>query len=236
MAAEVARCAPFGRLRVLRPTEVLLCIVARSAWKSPVPYGDRARCVQAPHGFKGISYEARGAAHHRARSRSALTDRQISPSSFPLRTSRATTPAFNRSPGVPDASTGRRAARIHGAGVGFLDRRQTLRRCRFQRTAKGKGKETSLSLPLLTYSAPGGLRQGPGGAAESSAETTTCGNGGPTCVCCRRVGDAVTSNQWWDRQRGRECSGWRCGGARRPTGRSGRPTRRREGSRRRGRA
>ena len=53
-----------------------------------------------------------------------------------------------------------------------------------------------LSLPLLTYSALGGLRQDPGRGAESSAEATTCGNGGTTCVCCcRRMGDAVTSNR-----------------------------------------
>jgi hypothetical protein len=32
-----------------------------------------------------------------------------------------------------------------------------------------RGKGSSHSLPLLTYSAPGGLRQGPGRAAESSA-------------------------------------------------------------------
>ncbi|MFE1859314.1 phosphatase PAP2 family protein [Streptomyces anandii] len=35
-----------------------------------------------------------------------------------------------------------------------------------------------LSLPLSTYSAPGGLRQGPGRGAESSAEPATCENGG----------------------------------------------------------
>ena len=33
-------------------------------------------------------------------------------------------------------------------------------------------------MPLLTYSAVGGLRQDPGRTAESSAEATTCGNGG----------------------------------------------------------
>jgi vancomycin aglycone glucosyltransferase len=33
-------------------------------------------------------------------------------------------------------------------------------------------------LPLSTYSAPGGLRQDPGRAAQSSAEARTCGNGG----------------------------------------------------------
>lgn len=37
--------------------------------------------------------------------------------------------------------------------------------------------ERSLSRPLLTYSALGGLRQDPGGGAKSSAEATTCGKG-----------------------------------------------------------
>jgi hypothetical protein len=88
-----------------------------------------------------------------------------------------------------------------------------------------------LSLPLLMYSALGGLRQDPGRGAESSAEATTCGDGGTTCVCCcRRMGDAVTSNQWWDWRCGCGRSGRRCGGARRPAGRSGRPTRQREGN------
>ena len=32
--------------------------------------------------------------------------------------------------------------------------------------------------PLSMYSAPGGLRQDPGDAAESLAEARTCGNGG----------------------------------------------------------
>jgi len=102
--------------------------------------------------------------------------------------------------------------------------------------ARQKAKaRRALSLPLSTYSALGGLPQDPGGGAESSAEATTCGNGGTTCVCCcRRMRDAVTSNQWWDRWCGCGCGCWcsarRCGGARRPTGRSGRPTRQREGS------
>ena len=34
------------------------------------------------------------------------------------------------------------------------------------------------SLPLLTYTAHGGLRQDPGRAAQSSAEARTYGNGG----------------------------------------------------------
>ncbi|MFF8278519.1 EamA family transporter [Streptomyces lateritius] len=48
---------------------------------------------------------------------------------------------------------------------------------RARRLAKEKGKEVTGSLPLLTYSAPGGLRQGPRGGAESALEARTCGNG-----------------------------------------------------------
>src|SRR5829696_2079364 len=44
-----------------------------------------------------------------------------------------------------------------------------------QRTIEGK--EGIHSLPLSTYSAPGGLRQDPGRAAESPAEARTCGTG-----------------------------------------------------------
>jgi hypothetical protein len=54
-------------------------------------------------------------------------------------------------------------------------------------------------------------------------------------VLLSTYGDAVT-NRWWDWRCG--CGRWarRCGCARRLTGRSGRPTRRREGNERRGRA
>lgn len=88
--------------------------------------------------------------------------------------------------------------------------------------ARHKAKaRRSLSLPLLTYSAPGGLRQGPGSGAESSAEATTCGNEGTACVRCRRMGDAVASRKCWLRQCGRELSGrWR-GRARCPMCRRG---------------
>ena len=44
-----------------------------------------------------------------------------------------------------------------------------------QRTMKGK--ESTHSPPLSIYSAPGGLRQDPGRAAESLAGARTCGNG-----------------------------------------------------------
>src|SRR5206468_11814403 len=44
-------------------------------------------------------------------------------------------------------------------------------------SGRQKQRQGDLSLPLLTYSAPGGLRQDPGRTAESSAEATTCGNG-----------------------------------------------------------
>jgi len=102
-----------------------------------------------------------------------------------------------------------------------------------QRTTKAKARR-SHSLPLLTYSGLGGLRQDPGRAAESAAGPRTDEDmGGTTCVCCcRPMGDAVTSDRWWDWRCG--CGRWarRCGCARRPTGRSGRPTRQREGSER----
>lgn len=56
-----------------------------------------------------------------------------------------------------------------------------------------------LSLPLSTYSALGGLPQGPGDHAESRADATT-GSGCATCVCpCRCVGGAGTSDQCWVR-------------------------------------
>jgi hypothetical protein len=95
-----------------------------------------------------------------------------------------------------------------------------------------QGDLRSHSLPLLTYSALGGLRQDPGRAAESSAGPRTDEDmGATTCVCCcRRTRDAVPDR--WDWRGG--CGRWarRCGCARRPTGRSGRPTRRGEGSER----
>jgi vancomycin aglycone glucosyltransferase len=43
--------------------------------------------------------------------------------------------------------------------------------------ARDAGKESTHSFPLSTYSAPGGLRQDPGRAAESPAKARTCGNG-----------------------------------------------------------
>jgi hypothetical protein len=85
-----------------------------------------------------------------------------------------------------------------GAGEILLDRRTAVRGAlplceevvRPQRTAKGKGKEVTRSLPLSMYSAPGGLRQDPGRVAQSPAEARTCGNQGVAkCVCsCRRMG------------------------------------------------
>src|SRR5581483_3880116 len=54
-----------------------------------------------------------------------------------------------------------------------------------QRTTKGKGKEATRSLPLSPYSAPGGLRQALGRAAESPAEATTCGNQDSRSTCAR---------------------------------------------------
>jgi hypothetical protein len=115
------------------------------------------------------------------------------------------------------------------------------RRARRRSGLDGKGKGTAqrrrarrfLSLPFLTYSAPGGLRQDPGRTAESSAEATTCGHEGAACVCCcRRMRDAVTSTRWRDWRCSCGRSGRKCGCARRPTGRSGRPTCQREGNER----
>jgi hypothetical protein len=142
--------------------------------------------------------------------------------------------------------TKRRTSRAAAAPVGRWDillgqrrvppyaaRRRFTRRVSV-RSGRPKGKaRRSHSLPLITYSAPGGLPQDPGRTAESSVEATTCGNGGTTCVCCcRRVRDAVTSDRWWDWRCGCGRSARRCGCARRPTGRSGRPTRQREGNER----
>ena len=52
------------------------------------------------------------------------------------------------------------------------------RRCPVGVTSRRvKGKESTHSSPLSTYSAPGGLRQDPGRAVESPAVTRTWGNG-----------------------------------------------------------
>jgi hypothetical protein len=52
-----------------------------------------------------------------------------------------------------------------------------------------KARRSSVSLPLLTYSAPGGLRQGPGRAAEWPTKVRTCGNGGSATAGLRRAAD-----------------------------------------------
>ena len=57
-------------------------------------------------------------------------------------------------------------------------RRAAASRGGYPSTTDDKGKGiTYYSFPLSTYSAPGGLRQDPGRAAESPAEGRTCGNG-----------------------------------------------------------
>src|SRR5262245_32922601 len=59
-----------------------------------------------------------------------------------------------------------------------------------------RGRRICISLPLLIYSAPGGLRQDPRRAAELPTEARTRGNGGAKCVCCcRLMGGAGTSNR-----------------------------------------
>ncbi len=146
-----------------------------------------------------------------------------------------TLPTGERTFGSAAASVGRWDIHLGRCRVPpYAARRHFARSLSVPADGKKTKAERSLSPPLLTYSALGGLRQDPGGGAKSSAEAITCGNGDTTCVCCRRIGDEVTLNQWWDRQCGRECSGRLCGCARRPTGRSGRPTRQREDGQRRG--
>ena len=75
--------------------------------------------------------------------------------------------------------------RLRPPRVGGAARRQRLRRAAFpawgrmtwRRRQPGQKRERSdSSLPLSTYSAPGGLRQDPGRAAESPAEARTCGH------------------------------------------------------------
>lgn len=56
-----------------------------------------------------------------------------------------------------------------------------------------------ISLPLPRYSAPGGLRQGPGQGAESSAEATTCEDGDMKCVCCREEPARPAVRRRWRR-------------------------------------
>ncbi|KAF5997987.1 hypothetical protein BOG92_045555 [Streptomyces sp. WAC00263] len=75
------------------------------------------------------------------------------------------------------------------------------------------------SLPLSTYSAPGGLRQGPRRAAESPAEAGICGNGESRSAgaVCRRGDRAGTSNRRRDRRWGCGDSARRCGCAPRRT-------------------
>jgi hypothetical protein len=58
------------------------------------------------------------------------------------------------------------------------------RDAREQRTAKEKARRFTRSLPLLIYSAPGGLRQDPGRVAQSPAEARTCGHQGFAKYVC----------------------------------------------------
>ncbi len=58
----------------------------------------------------------------------------------------------------------------------YAARRRLARRVSV-RSGTIKGNESTHSPPLSIYSAPGDLRQDPGRAVESPAETRTCGNG-----------------------------------------------------------
>ncbi|MFB8266759.1 amidohydrolase family protein [Streptomyces sp. NPDC055955] len=81
-------------------------------------------------------------------------------------------------------------------------------------TETRKARRSSHSLPLLTYSALGGLRQGPHHPSQSLAEARTCGNGRSTkCMCCCRLaGRVAASSRWWDSRRrcGRSVPGCAC--------------------------
>ena len=82
-------------------------------------------------------------------------------------------------------------------------------------SGRQKGREFH-SLPLLTYSAPRGLRQDPVRGAESPS---TYGNGGVSecACCCRRTGRGGTSSRWWRSRCSCARSARRCGCARRRT-------------------
>jgi hypothetical protein len=104
-----------------------------------------------------------------------------------------------------------------GAGEILLDRRTAVRGAlqlceevvRPQRTTKAK--EFTRSLPFSMCSAPGGLRQDPGRAAESPAEARTWGiRDSRTRVLLAMYGSRETSNR---RETRGAVAGTRCGGA-----------------------
>ena len=170
----------------------------------------------------------------------ALTWRDNPRKTAPRSTAFGDLPTRERPSGSAAASAGRRDI-PPGPTTPTRTRHATASReaCQFQRAAKSKGRETTPchSQRIAHQGACGKTRVV---AQNRRPRTTTGGNGSTTCVCCRRMGEAVTSNQWRDRQCGRKRSGrhgrrWH-GGTRRPTGRSGRPTRQRAGSQRRGHA
>jgi hypothetical protein len=74
--------------------------------------------------------------------------------------------------GDATSSRARRCTAVHGAPP-------LRRRLSVPADDNGKGKESCPSLPLLTYSAPGGLRQDPGRAAESAARPRADEDMGP---------------------------------------------------------
>lgn len=106
--------------------------------------------------------------------------------------------------------------------------------CQFLRATKVKARR-SLSLPLLSYSAPGGLRQDPDLAAESSPRPVPAEWGFDVRVSLSKYGgrggvEPLVGLAVW---LGALEAQVRCAG---PPGGSGRPTRRREGNERWGRA
>jgi hypothetical protein len=115
--------------------------------------------------------------------------------------------------GPRQASAGARALQTAcGAGEIRLDRRTAVRGAlplreevvRPERTAKGKGKEVTRSLPLSMYSAPGGLRQDPGRVAESPGRSQNLRKSGihEVRVLLSTYGPRGTSNRRWDSRSG----------------------------------
>jgi len=95
-----------------------------------------------------------------------------------------------------------------------------------QRTTKAR---RCYSLPFLTYSRLGGLRPRVVLQNRRPDQEWTKTWGHDVRVLLSNYGGR-DDNRWWDWRCGCGRWAWRCGCARRRTGRSGRPTRQREGS------
>jgi hypothetical protein len=82
----------------------------------------------------------------------------------------------------PNLGSGRRRGRYAGRTVCPHAMQAPVTPKDLVTCAEGKG--SGHPSPLSTYSAPGGLRQDPGRAAESTAEAKTWGMGNAECGCC----------------------------------------------------